>query len=85
MASTVFYSWQSDTPAKSNRNFIEDALEKAIKALGRDVEIQEALRDEEIRLDKDTKGVPGIPPIADVIFEKISKCQVVKGIRRCRI
>ncbi len=55
MAITVFYSWQSDTAAKMNRNFIEDALKKAIKALGRDLEIQEALRDEEIRLDKDTK------------------------------
>lgn len=27
-------------------------------------------------LDKDTEGVPGIPPIVDVIFEKISDCAI---------
>jgi hypothetical protein len=76
MAIKIFYSWQSDTAANSNRNFIEDALKKAIKSLDTDVELQEAIRDETIELDKDTKGVPGTPPIADVIFEKISKCSV---------
>ena len=76
MAITIFYSWQSDLPNRLNRNFIEDALEKAIKRLGQDIEIQEALRDEDMELDKDTKGVPGTPPIVEVIFNKISKCGV---------
>jgi len=28
---TVFYSWQTDTPSKVNRNFIEEALKGALK------------------------------------------------------
>jgi hypothetical protein len=76
MAFTIFYSWQSDISAKVNRNFIEDALVKAIKKLGQDIKIQEALRDEEIEIDKDTQGVPGIPPIVDTIFKKISNCGI---------
>ena len=46
MAITIFYSWQSDIISKLNRNFIEDALEKAIKRLGQHIEIQEAFREE---------------------------------------
>lgn len=76
MAITIFYSWQSDITSKLNRNFIEDALEKAIKRLGQHIEIQEALREEGMELDKDTKGVPGTPPIVEVIFNKISKCGI---------
>lgn len=76
MAITIFYSWQSDIPNSLNRNFIEDALKKAIRKLGQDMEIQEALREESMELDRDTKGVPGTPPIVDVIFNKISKCGV---------
>jgi hypothetical protein len=76
MALTIFYSWQSDISNKINRNFIEDALKKAIKKVSKDFVIQEALRDDKLILDKDTKGVPGIPPIADVIFNKISQCGI---------
>ncbi|MBN2313940.1 MAG: hypothetical protein JXM79_08410 [Sedimentisphaerales bacterium] len=72
MATTVFYSWQSDHPNRTNRTFIEEALEAALRKISLDGEIQEAQRDEPLTLDKDTKGIPGIPPIADVIFEKIS-------------
>lgn len=76
MSLTVFYSWQSDTPKAINRNFIEDALEKAIKKLHATLTVQEALRDEKLELDKDTKGVPGTPPIVDTILEKISNCGI---------
>src|SRR5271170_3199584 len=76
MPTTIFYSWQSDSPNSTNRGFIEKALEQAIKGLGQDLTIQEALRDEPIELDKDTKGVPGTPPIVDTIFNKISECGV---------
>jgi hypothetical protein len=75
MALTIFYSWQSDLPNRTNRNFIERALEKAIGKVAEALEVVEAER-EELVLDKDTKGIPGIPPIADVIFEKISKAAV---------
>lgn len=75
MALTIFYSWQSDLPNRTNRSFIERALEKAIGTVAETLEVVEAER-AELVLDKDTKGIPGIPPIADVIFEKISKAAV---------
>lgn len=75
MAHTVFYSWQSDSPNRTNRNFIESALKKAIKELGKEKEdYQPAERP--IKFDKDTKDVAGSPPIVDVIFEKIQECGV---------
>jgi hypothetical protein len=76
VAFIIFYSWQSDISPKINRNFIEDTIEQTIKRLGKDFTVQKAIRDNEIRIDKDTKGVPGIPPIVDVIFNKISKCGI---------
>ncbi len=75
MSLTVFYSWQSDSPKETNRDFIETVLKKAIERLGRDVELQESLWDEVV-LDKDTKNVPGSPPIVDTILNKISDCSV---------
>jgi hypothetical protein len=33
MASTIFYSWQSDLPSVTNRSFIENAIKKAPKDL----------------------------------------------------
>jgi len=66
---TVFYSWQSDIP--ENRNFIEDALNRAIKELKKDDE----LRVDPV-MDRDTKGIAGSPDISKAIFEKIAKAQV---------
>lgn len=73
MSSTIFYSWQSDLPNKTNRGFIEDALEKAITQLKKDVAVYEAERGDGMRLDKDTKNLPGSPAIVQAIFDKISK------------
>ena len=75
MPDTIFYSWQSDRPNRTNRNFIEGALAQAIRRLGRtDNELYASPRD--LALDKDTKGVPGSPPVADTIFRKIEECAV---------
>ncbi|MDE0174263.1 MAG: hypothetical protein OYH76_24705 [Defluviicoccus sp.] len=75
MPDKVFYSWQSDRPNKTNRGFIEDALVQAIRNLGREEnEIYVPSRD--LELDKDTKGIPGSPPVADTIFRKIEECAV---------
>ena len=74
--SSIFYSWQSDLPAKFNRNFIESAIKDAIKDLNRDLLLEEAIRDESLTFDKDTAGIPGTPPIADTIFQKISDCGI---------
>jgi len=75
----IFYSWQSDAPANTNRSFIEKALAKAIKQVKGDTELHPALRDTDIHLDKDTKGVSGSPPIAQTILAKIDNCSAFVG------
>lgn len=71
MKRIVFYSWQSDLDAKFNRNLIEDALERALKAIKKD----EATKIEPV-LDRDTSGVGGSPAITDTIFGKIAAADV---------
>ena len=70
----VFYSWQNDINGKFNRNFIKDCLERAIKLLNQELNIQDALR-----LEHDTKGVGGSPDIVNTILEKIEGCDVFIG------
>jgi hypothetical protein len=59
---TVFYSWQSDTPANANRSLIRDALDAAVATLDA---VQEAPR-----VDTGMEGVAGSPEVATVMFEK---------------
>jgi hypothetical protein len=67
---TVFYSWQSDLDAKTNRFFIADALEKAVKLLKRDgIQVDS-------RIDQDARDCPGAPDIATELFRKIRACRV---------
>ena len=64
----IFYSWQSDLPSKSNRNFIQDILERAAKTATTDtvdVIIDQALRD-----------TTGSPKIDEVIIQKILSCDM---------
>jgi hypothetical protein len=75
MAYTVFFSWQSDRSTQEGRNLIESAIKFAIKKLAEDVEIEESLRDS-LSLDKDTKGVPGNPPIFETILKKIDRSAI---------
>ncbi len=70
MEVNIFYSWQSDLPNNTNRGFIQDCLEKAIKHL-----TQEKVH-LEIAVDRDTKGVSGTPDIASSIFSKIDNATV---------
>ena len=75
MPDNIFYSWQSDRPNRTNRTFIEGALAKAIRKLGTaDNELYAPARG--LKLDKDTKGVPGSPSVPDTIFQKIEECAV---------
>src|SRR5512138_1243303 len=69
MAKTVFYSWQSDLPHRTNRDFIQRALEEAVTALN-------ANGDETIVVDRDTQGMAGSPDILRTILEKIEKAAV---------
>lgn len=59
----VFYSWQANTEEKNNRYLIRDALDKAIKTLALDLELDEA-----------TRGQPGSPMIFEAICVKIAAC-----------
>lgn len=64
----IFWSWQSDTPATTGRDLVKSALTDAIAQMVEELDLSEAARP---TLDHDTKGVPGLAPIADTIFEKI--------------
>ena len=70
---TIFYSWQSDAPNPVNRAFIRRALEDAADNLnrGEGAEVEDV-----VRLDQDTQGVAGSPPIVDTILAKIAACDV---------
>ncbi len=66
----VFYAWQSDRPNNVNRGFIERALEDAAKRLNASSE------EIEIKIDQDTQGVSGMPPVSETILEKIANCDI---------
>lgn len=68
---TVFYSWQSDSPPKANRNFIQTALKRAIEA----VKAKESITVEPVS-DSDTRNVAGAPKISDTIFSKVDASSV---------
>ena len=68
---TVFYSWQSDRPNRTNRGFIMEALERAATVLRSD----ESVAVEPV-IDRDTAGVAGSPEIAATIFAKIARADV---------
>ncbi len=66
---TIFYSWLSELPNKTNRGYIKDCLEKAIKQLNQEASL-------ELSLDRDTQGKSGSPDIAESIFGKIEEADV---------
>jgi hypothetical protein len=71
MPNYIFYSWQSDTDNRIGRGSIQWALDRAIKALNADADVDPADRD--LRADRDTLNVGGMPPLADTIFGKIDR------------
>jgi hypothetical protein len=68
---TVFFAWQSDTLQRNNRFLIRLALEEAGKRISNDVAIRT-----KVRIDSDTEGVLGQPPVSDTILAKIESCDV---------
>lgn len=66
---TVFYCWESDLPSKTNRNYIQSCIDKAIKRLNDESDIK-------LCLDKDTFGTAGSPDIFPTILGKIETCMV---------
>jgi hypothetical protein len=71
MKISIFYSWQSWTDQKTNRYFIQKAIEQSLSNLKKDFEF-----DMECALDRDTKDLPGTPAIADSILDKINNSKL---------
>ena len=57
----IFYSWQSDLPAKNTRNFIQKAIKTAIKELNQDNNVNI------LEFDRDTLNVTGTPEVSATI------------------
>lgn len=76
MSATVFFSWQSDRPAKITRAIIKSAIEAAIAELNAEIEEADRPSDEKLELDHDTKGLPGSPDIAASILAKIESASI---------
>jgi len=74
-----FWSWQSDTPGKTGRYFVRDALLAAIRQLRHPEDVEEptsAAHREAMELTSDRQGVTGSPPLAATIKRRIDECKV---------
>lgn len=71
----IFYSWQDDTERGINRYFILGAIKRALKNINKRPQIDESPR-QTLRLDHDTKNVPGMPDIVNTILQKIDECDL---------
>jgi hypothetical protein len=69
----IFWSWQSDYSPNTCRQFIRDALIKAIDQVADEIEVDDADRPE---IDHDTKGERGMADIAATILAKIANAAV---------
>ena len=68
----IFYAWQLHTKPEYNKNLIHSAITSAIKNLsGKGI-----LKDVELVLEHDTKGIPGSPNINEEIDKKISESDI---------
>ncbi len=66
---TVFYSWQSDIPANTNRGFIEKAVESAISEVN-------ARRKLGLTLEQNTRETPAAPDVVENLLHKIDNALV---------
>lgn len=67
----IFFAWQSQDGAFSKK--VSEALQLAIDEINKEGAF------EELRLDKDTYGNPGIPSIPDTVRQKIAECDIFVG------
>jgi len=64
---TIFYSWQSDLPAKETRNAIKASLRSTANAIEKDDESLSVI------IDEATRDISGAPNIPRAILEKIEE------------
>ena len=74
MKPTLFWAWQSDAENNVCRGFIKNAAEKALKALMKSGEVQDAPR-----IDHATNEVSGTPELAGTIYAKIEAAGLFLG------
>ena len=67
----IFYSWQSDSPKKTNLNAVREALKAA------ESKICKTRPELKLVLDEATRGTSGSPNIAAKILEKIQAADIV--------
>lgn len=75
----IFWSWQSDTPGKTGRHFIRQALLDAITELKEVEDVEEPnerTNKDDLHLDHDRQGVAGSPELVRTIFGKIDASAV---------
>lgn len=74
----VFFSWQSDSKGKFNKQFIREALELAAQEFSEEPTLEDVERESEaqISITQDIEGVPGLPDITQTIFKKIRETDV---------
>jgi hypothetical protein len=56
----LFFSWQIDAPTHICRNFIEKALNRALVQLAASVEVENAVREAGMEVDRDTLDAAGL-------------------------
>lgn len=71
MAWSIFYSWQTDSPASCNRTFIRSALDAAVQQLANPPGVEDSPR-----VDSGMEGIAGTPEVATVMFEKIQNSAI---------
>jgi hypothetical protein len=74
MSLRIFFSWQSDASSEVGSGFIQSCITDAIAILKEDILID--LPDRDMVLDRDTRSVPGSPPIMETIFKKIDMAAI---------
>jgi hypothetical protein len=76
----IFWSWQSDSPGKTGRHFIRDALDAAVAELKRDLTVDERNEQEAvdaIHIDQDREGLTGSFDLAREILNKIAESDII--------
>lgn len=69
---TVFFSWQSDTKRRHNRDLIREALESAADSIGQNTTIPYR-----ILIQSDTEGEPGLCNIPETLLRRLRESDAV--------
>ncbi|MGH7249743.1 MAG: hypothetical protein ACREGC_02105 [Minisyncoccia bacterium] len=72
----VFYSWQSTLENSLTRRFMRDCLEKATKEINRELLLEDAMREDFLKIDSDTSGTYGANNVAETILKKIDMASI---------